>query len=361
MFLLPTLSPTLQQQEKFDYVMRNLLDCDDEEITMLAKLRWHTLRQIKQQPSLGSFSNFPQNPLGYRIAFVHMYMDMMNVCDKFATISVAKWENIDHYFIKRMFHKQFCGTIPIECLDLWHPTQHHHPPQMKHIVTTIQSLNSNDNNNDDDKNEDDDDADGNKQKDNKNNDDNNNDNNDNNNASKDVTHNSANIHADERNDANGDDVASIDNHNDINRNINHGKNNNNAPTFDRITRIYANKDEYNNNVIAHDNSKANNRSTNNNNDKGDREGTHSDNDDAIVSIENNNNITQATTIPRLVMMTLTTTGTMPATPITKMATATTIELMLTQTMAKTTEEATTQTTTTLAAIISTSTTLTLIQ
>ena len=112
MFQLPTSPPSLQQQQQFENVMRDLLECDDEDIDILAKLRWQTLRQIKQQPCLGCFSNLPRNTLGQDIIFLHQYMIVTNVQDEVATMTVKEWQQVDRYLIDSLYLQQRTTASP---------------------------------------------------------------------------------------------------------------------------------------------------------------------------------------------------------------------------------------------------------
>ena len=84
--------------EQFEYVMRSLLRCNKDNIAVLIKLPWRTLRLIKRVPGLGSFFNLPKDSLGQSIITLHMYMNVINICNKLAIVTIVKWYTINHFF-----------------------------------------------------------------------------------------------------------------------------------------------------------------------------------------------------------------------------------------------------------------------
>ena len=93
--------------------MRNILECNNDNIAVLIKLRWRTLRVIKKMLGLGSFYNLLKDSLGQSIIMLHMYVNVMDVCNKLATMTFAKQDKVDYFLIDKMYRKQFMGqTLP---------------------------------------------------------------------------------------------------------------------------------------------------------------------------------------------------------------------------------------------------------
>ena len=91
--------------EKFDYVMRTLLYCDNDNIAILTKLRWRNLELIQSVSRIREFYNLPKNSLRKDIIFLHKYMVVNNVQDKLATIPLEEWEKVDCYLINSIYQQ----------------------------------------------------------------------------------------------------------------------------------------------------------------------------------------------------------------------------------------------------------------
>ena len=109
-------------KEHFEYVMPLLLNCDNDDIALLQKLRWRNLQLIHNVSGPGNFSDLPKESLGHSIIFLHKYMIAMNVCDELATMNVDDWNRVDYFLIDMMYRNQI-GVTPTPCHNKRHPTQ----------------------------------------------------------------------------------------------------------------------------------------------------------------------------------------------------------------------------------------------
>ena len=99
-------------EKKFDYAMRTLLYCDDDNITIPHRLHWSNLSIIKGISGKREFMNLLKNSLGKGIIFLHKYMVVNNVQEELATMPLEEWEKVDCYLISSIYQKQKGSMLP---------------------------------------------------------------------------------------------------------------------------------------------------------------------------------------------------------------------------------------------------------
>ena len=64
--------------EKYEYVMQELSECDDDDIAILKKNCFSTLGKINRSTGIGTYMGLPNDSLGQGTINLHKYMVVMN-------------------------------------------------------------------------------------------------------------------------------------------------------------------------------------------------------------------------------------------------------------------------------------------
>ena len=78
----------MAENERYEFVMQMLLECNDEDIALLLNLCSRSLCCIKKVPNQGTLFDLLKDTLGSSIPTLYQYMHMMNVCNEMVDMTI---------------------------------------------------------------------------------------------------------------------------------------------------------------------------------------------------------------------------------------------------------------------------------